>query len=101
MCAAWLFRLLCKALPRFPKFCCFAGGLLAPVLNTVFFMGFLVLLFYQIDYVQNLAASLGAENMRDVHRAAGGRCRLSSSGVICCLVAGAVTLPVRKFLKLN
>lgn len=100
LCAAWLFRLLCKALPRFPKFCCFAGGLLAPVLNTVFFMGFLVLLFYQIDYVQNLAASLGAENMLMFIVLLVG-VQAVIEWVICCLVAGAVTLPVRKFLKLN
>lgn len=39
LCAALLFKALCKVLPKQEKFCCFAGGLLAPVLNTVFFMG--------------------------------------------------------------
>ncbi len=32
------------------------------MLNTVFFMGFLVLIFYNCDYVQNLANTLGAAN---------------------------------------
>lgn len=40
----------------------FAGGLLAPMLNTVFFMGFIVLFFYQTEFVQNLAANKGAVN---------------------------------------
>lgn len=100
LCAALLFRGLCKLLPNKPKFCCFAGGLLAPVLNTVFFMGFLVLIFYHIDYVQNLAQTLGADNIFMFIVLCVG-VQAIVEWVICCLVAGAVTLPVRKFLKLN
>lgn len=40
----------------------FAGGLLAPMLNTICFMGFIVLFFYQTEFVQNLAAKKGAVN---------------------------------------
>lgn len=100
LCAALLFQALCKLLPNRPKFCCFAGGLIAPVLNTVFFMGFLVLFFYKIDYVQNLAQSLGADNVFMFIVLCVG-IQAVIEWVICCLVAGAVTLPVRKFLKLN
>ena len=32
------------------------------MLNTAFFMGFLVLIFYNCEYVQNLAGTLGATN---------------------------------------
>lgn len=100
LCTALLFQALCKVLPKFPKFCCFAGGLIAPVLNTVFFMGSLVLIFYHIDYVQNLAQSLGAGNaLMFIVLCVGVQAIIE--WVICCLVAGAVTLPVRKFLKLN
>lgn len=49
-------------MPKNEKLCCFLGGLAAPVLNTVFFMGFLVLIFYNCEYVQNLANTLGAAN---------------------------------------
>lgn len=41
---------------------CFAASLAAPVLNTLFFMGYIVLAFYQTDYVQGLAAAKGAVN---------------------------------------
>ena len=34
----------------------------APLLNTVFFMGYIVLAFYDCDYVQGLVASNGASN---------------------------------------
>lgn len=40
----------------------FAGGLLAPMLNTILFMGFIVLFFYHTEFVQNLAANKGAAN---------------------------------------
>ena len=34
----------------------------APLLNTVFYMGLMCLIFYNCDYVQNLVASTGAAN---------------------------------------
>lgn len=45
LCAGLIFAALRKAMPKNEKLCCFLGGLAAPVLNTVFFMGFLVLIF--------------------------------------------------------
>jgi uncharacterized membrane protein len=57
----WLFRLLKKIDPtdvvRY-----FVGAVSAPLLNTLFFMGYIVLVFYQCDYIQNLVAALGAAN---------------------------------------
>lgn len=38
------------------------GALSAPLLNTLFFMGYICIAFYRCDYVQNLAATLGATN---------------------------------------
>ena len=57
----WLFRLLQKV-DRTKTICYFVGGLAAPVLNTLLFMGYIVLVFYQTEFVQNLVASLGATN---------------------------------------
>lgn len=41
---------------------CFIGSMCAPALNTLFFMGYIVLAFYGSDYVQNSVASKGATN---------------------------------------
>lgn len=40
----------------------FAGAFCAPFLNTLLFMGYIVLAFYHTDYVQGLAADKGAAN---------------------------------------
>ncbi len=40
----------------------YASALAAPLLNTVFFMGHIVLFFYQTDYIQNLVSTKGAAN---------------------------------------
>ena len=40
----------------------FVGALSAPLLNTIFFMGYIVLVFYKTDYIQERVASLGAAN---------------------------------------
>ena len=99
LCAALLFRVLCKLLPKQEKFC-FAGALLTAVLNTVFFMGALVLLFYDLPYVQELAQGMGATNvLMFVVLFVGVQAVIEWA--LCCVVAGAVTVPVRKFLKLN
>ena len=60
-CTAWLFAFF-KKLDKKRIWCYFAGGLAAPLLNTVFFMGYIVLVFYQTDFVQQLVASNGAAN---------------------------------------
>ena len=53
----------------------------APFLNTVFFMGWIVLAFYGCDYVQNLVSVKGAANLH-VRGAAG---RRSGRGRVPCL----------------
>ncbi len=40
----------------------FVGGFFAPFLNTLLFMGYIVLAFYGTDYVQGMAADKGASN---------------------------------------
>ena len=42
--------------------CYFLGGLTAPVLNTLLFMGYIVLVFYRTDFIQERVATLGAAN---------------------------------------
>ena len=41
---------------------CFVTSLSAPLLNTLFFMGYIVLAFYQTDYIQGLVSAKGAAN---------------------------------------
>ena len=100
LCTALIFNALRKAMPKNEKLACFLGGLSAPVLNTVFFMGFLVLIFYNCDYVQNLANTLGAQNAFMFIVLLVG-VQAIFEWVLCCVVAGAVSLPVRKYLKMN
>ena len=40
----------------------YASALAAPLLNTVFFMGYIVLAFYQTNYIQGLVSDKGAAN---------------------------------------
>lgn len=40
----------------------FVGAISAPLLNTLFFMGYIVLVFYRCDYIQSLVSKLGAAN---------------------------------------
>ncbi len=61
-CGAWLFEALSKT--KLPT--AVSGGLsglCASLLNTVGFVGLLVLLFGKTDYVQSLMESMGAENL--------------------------------------
>ena len=51
-----------KKIDRKRVWCYFAGGLLAPMLNTILFMGYIVMVFYKTEYVQNLVSSLKAPN---------------------------------------
>ena len=57
----WLFRLF-KKLDKRRIWCYFAGGLMAPMLNTILFMGYIVLVFYHTDFIQKMVASKGAVN---------------------------------------
>lgn len=59
--AGWLFRGL-KQIDPTKTVSYFAVGLATPLLNTLLFMGYIVLFFYQSDFVQEKAAALGAAN---------------------------------------
>lgn len=63
LCTGLLVQLIRKVTRNKNSFVtCLAGGLGAPLLNTTFFMGLLMLCFYHIDYIQNIAATTGTAN---------------------------------------
>ena len=41
---------------------CLVGGFAAPLLNTFFYMGLLMLLFYHTEYIQNMISTTGISN---------------------------------------
>lgn len=61
LCVSLLYRLMEKISKARPLNC-FAASLAAPLLNTLFFMGYIVLVFYRTEYIQSLAAGTGATN---------------------------------------
>ena len=89
LCAGLIFAALRKALPKNEKLCCFLGGLSAPVLNTVFFMGFLVLIFYNSLITCRIWPTRWARRMRSCSSCCWSACRPSSSG------CSAASWPVR------
>ena len=60
-CVGLLFRVL-RRVDHKKSWSYFVGALSAPLLNTIFFMGYIVLVFYKTDYIQERVASLGAAN---------------------------------------
>ncbi len=60
LCTGWIYKLVGKAITNVSKY--FIGAICAPLLNTIFFMGFIVLVFYQTEFVQNLVTALNASN---------------------------------------
>ena len=56
-----LFAVLYKNL-KTRKISYYAACLACPLLNTIFFMGFLCIFFYNTEYIQGIAAGLGVSN---------------------------------------
>ena len=74
------------------------SAMCAPALNTLFFMGYIVLAFYNCDYVQNLVSVKGAANpLMFVVLLVGvqGVAEFLVSGIL----GGIVARAVHKFLK--
>ena len=95
--AGLLYRAFVRLLPGRDKLCCVLGGLCAPLLNTLLFMGSMVAFFYNMDFVQAQVAKLGAANpLMFVILSVGLQGALEA--VICTVVAAAVTIPLKKFL---
>ena len=63
-------------------------------------MGLLVAIFYNSEFVQNLAAKKGATNpLMFIVLVVGVQAVIE--WCVCCAVAGTITLPVRKYMKNN
>lgn len=61
----FLTGIIFKAVKKVDKkkfICYYVGGLAAPMINTTLFMGYIVLVFYKTEYIQNLVTKLGAVN---------------------------------------
>ena len=86
-----------KALKKL-KFSFEITSLIGPVLNTAFFMGALVLFFYNTDYIQNLAATLGAANPMSFVIAFVGLQGVVEA-VVCCIICGIVSRNVYKIIN--
>ena len=61
LCTAWIFRLVLGASKR-KNLSFLVGAVAAPLTNTIFFMGYMVLFFYQTEAIQALASALHATN---------------------------------------
>ena len=100
LCCGLVYQGMRKILPGKEKVCAAVGGFSAAFLNTVFFMGFLVLLFYGSPYVQGLVEALGVSSPLAFVVAVVG-VQAIVEWAACCVVAAAVTVPLRKYLKMN
>lgn len=76
----------------------FAGAFCAPFLNTLLFMGYIVLAFYQTEYVQGLAVDKGAANPFMFIILLVGVQGLVET-IVCTLTAGAVSKGVAKAIR--
>ena len=97
LCCALIYKGVRKLIPRKGKVCCAIGALAAPLLNTFFYMGFMMLLFFKTPYIQEKAAALGAANPFSLVIAMVGVQGLGEA-VTCCIIATAVTVPVLNYL---
>ncbi len=98
VCAALVYRAVLRLLPGREKTAALAGGFAAPFLNTVFYMGAMVALFYSSDYVQSLVLTKGVTNAFAFIVAMVG-VQAVVEWVIGCFVSAAVTVPLRKFVR--
>ena len=83
---------------KFKKAVFYIAGICCPVLNTILFMGTVVTLFYQTDYIQTLVNNLGAKNPLGFIVALVGFQGLVEA-VVCGAVSGTVSLTLVKALK--
>ena len=76
----------------------YIAGVSCPVLNTVLFMGTVVALFYQTDYIQTLVNSLGAKNPLGFIVALVGLQGVIEAA-LCGVLSGTVALTLAKVFK--
>lgn len=98
LCCALIYKAVKKVLPGKTKLCCAIGGVSAPLLNTFFYMGFMMLIFYNTTYIRETAAKLGASNPFALVLAMVGIQGLFEA-VTCCVISTLVTVPLLRFLE--
>lgn len=76
----------------------YIAGLSCPIINTVLFMGTLVVLFYQTEYIQKLVSSLGATNPLVFIVALVGIQGVIEA-LVCGILSGTVSLALSRALK--
>ena len=70
----------------------------APLLNTLFFMGYIVLVFYNTEFIQSKVADLGAVNpLMFVVLLVGVQGLIEA--IVCCAAGGVITRAVSSFLS--
>lgn len=97
LCCALVYRLL-RRVDRRGIFSHFAGAFSAPLLNTLFFMGYIVLVFYNTAAVQDKVTELGAANpLMFVVLLVGTQGLVEAA--VCGILGGFVSKAVDAFLK--
>lgn len=97
--AGWLTGLLFKVLNKAN----FKGrytvtSLVGPLFNTVFFMSFLVIFFYNTEFIQNIAQTIGATNPIMFMALFAGIQGIGEA-IVCCLVAGVISKSLYKVIN--
>ena len=90
----WLFKVLRHGQkPAIWKY--YVGAIAAPLSNTCFFMGYICLVFYRTEFVQNLVAAKGAANpLMFVVLLVGVQGVIEA--LVCCLIGGSVAKGVAR-----
>ena len=96
-CVGLLFKAL-RLIDRKGGWSYFIGALSAPLLNTLFFMGYIVLVFYHTEFIQGKVADLGAVNpLMFVVLLVGVQGLIEA--IVCCAAGGVITRAVSSFLS--
>nr|WP_302656818.1 ECF transporter S component [uncultured Agathobaculum sp.] len=96
-CVGLLFKAL-RLIDRKGGWSYFIGAISAPLLNTLFFMGYIVAVFYQTEYIQGLVSTKGASNpLMFVVLLVGVQGLIEA--IVCCAAGGVITRAVSSFLS--
>ena len=96
-CVGLIFKAL-RLIDRRGGWSYFIGALSAPLLNTLFFMGYIVLVFYNTEFIQSKVADLGAVNpLMFVVLLVGVQGLIEA--IVCCAAGGVITRAVSSFLS--
>lgn len=98
LCCSLIYQGVKKLLPKNQKLCCGIGALAAPLLNTFFYMGFMMLLFFNTEYMQGLCTKYNVVNPIALVVAMVGVQGLLEA-VVCCIIATTVTVALLKYTK--